>query len=324
MLKVIDFETSRRVLRDRVEPSMYLRWIEESLRFKSDFVMPVKTRLSQSDGDYFACMPCLDTVRNWAMVKMIGRHPDPEGSRPSMGGDLMLYEANTGVLRAVMDAEYLTTMRTGAQAAFSVLSFARSGYEVLGLIGLGNIMTACCDVLFGQLKEKNRTYVVRLLKHHGQERRFVERFEKYEFLSFVFCDTFSEVIDGADVVVSALTSATENFADDSCFKEGVTVVPICTMGFQNCDLFFDRVLTDEIEQIRGFKYFDRFKRVENISSFVVEGAASDAREGDDERILVYNYGLASQDLFFAERIYDLVDGCEVPYRSCEHKFFMGR
>ena len=39
----------------------------------------------------------------------------------------------------------------------------------------------------------------------------------------------------------------EKIGTDEYFKEGCTVIPICTMGFQNCDLFFDRVFTDEIE-----------------------------------------------------------------------------
>lgn len=322
MLKIIDFESSRKILAEKGSPEKYLQWVERPLAHKSEFQMPPKTRLAQSDGDYYACMPCLDEARDWAMVKMIGRHPDPAGERPSMSGELMLYQASTGALKAVMDAEFLTTMRTGAQAAYSVLNFARSGFTVLGLIGLGNIMTACCDILFQQLQQTDRTFVVRLLKHHDQEVRFVSHFDAFANLSFEFCDTFEEVITDADVVISALTSASKNFAPDACFKEGVTVVPICTMGFQNCDLFFDRVLTDEIEQIRGFKYFDRFKEVENISTYLASGDVRAGRRTPDERILVYNYGLASQDLCFAEQIYEMASDCEVPYRFCEKKFFM--
>ena len=55
------------------------------------------------------------------------------------------------------------------------------------------------------------------------------------------------------------------------------MIPICTMGFQNCDLFFDRVFTDEMEQIRGFKYFDHFAPVTTNVTDVLNGAAPAAR-----------------------------------------------
>ena len=104
----------------------------------------------------------------------------------------------------------------------------------------------------------NRKLTVKLYKHHDQEKRFAERFKNKSNVNFAFADTYPEVFNGADIIISAVIKATKNFAQDECFKEGVTVIPICTMGFQNCDLFFDKVFTDEIEQIRGFKYFNQF------------------------------------------------------------------
>lgn len=38
-----------------------------------------------------------------------------------MMGDMLIYEADSGILKAVMDAEYITTLRTGAVAAHSAL-----------------------------------------------------------------------------------------------------------------------------------------------------------------------------------------------------------
>lgn len=40
-----------------------------------------------------------------------------------MMGDMLIYGADTGILKAVMDAEYITTLRTGAVAAHSALLF---------------------------------------------------------------------------------------------------------------------------------------------------------------------------------------------------------
>lgn len=41
------------------------------------------------------------------MVKMIGRHSIKRAEkRSAMMGDILLYEADTGILKALMDAEY--------------------------------------------------------------------------------------------------------------------------------------------------------------------------------------------------------------------------
>ncbi|MBT8904960.1 hypothetical protein ACXO19_07935 [Lactobacillus delbrueckii subsp. bulgaricus] len=154
----------------------------------------------------------------------------------------------------------------------------------------------------------------------NQEKRFAKKFEWAKSVTFEFCDDYESVIKGSDVVVSAVTKITKNFASDEFFKEGVTIVPICTMGFQNCDLFFDKVFTDEIEQIRGFKYFDKFRSLANVTD-VLNGIKA-GRTNDDERILVYNYGIAIYDLYFAMQLSKVADGKEVDYQYCKEKFFM--
>lgn len=89
--------------------------------------------------------------------------------------------------------------------------------------------------------------MVKMIGRHGHENRIMDLFRQDPDVHFVLCDTYEEVIGDSDLVISAITKATENFVTDEYFKEGCTVIPICTMGFQNCDLFFDRVFTDEIE-----------------------------------------------------------------------------
>ena len=94
---------------------------------------------------------------------------------------------------------------------------------------------------------------------------------------------------GSDVIISAVTRATEDFAEDDCYKEGVTIIPIMTLGFQNCDLFFDKVFTDEIEQITGFKYFNEFKSIENTTDVLLgkaEGRVNDKEKDLDIAIAI--------------------------------------
>jgi ornithine cyclodeaminase/alanine dehydrogenase-like protein (mu-crystallin family) len=94
-----------------------------------------------------------------------------------------------------------------------------------------------------------------------------------------------------------------------------------TMGFQNCDLFFDKVFTDEIEQIRGFKYFDFFRSVTNTTD--VLNGFKEGRKNDKERILVYYYGLAIYDLYFASELLKRAEKLtDIDYKYCKEKYFI--
>lgn len=319
-MQLLDFYQVKNILEGGVSTINYYDWVDTALRNKAEFQMPVKTRMSQENGDYYAVMPCLYPKGNLAMVKMIGRHSlIPGEKRTTMMSDMLLYEADTGVLRAMIDAEYITTLRTGASAAHSALLYARSDFKTVGLIGLGNIMSACMDVFFE--KTKDRPLVVKLYRHHGQEIRFQERYKNYSNITFEFCDTYEETIKRSDIVISALTRIESDFCNDNCYDEGCTVIPIMTLGFQNCDLFFDHVYTDEINQIRGFKYFNSFKAVTNTTDVLLGKEAG--RISDKERILVYNYGLAIHDLYFAAQVLKLArDTGYVNYKYCTDKYFM--
>lgn len=321
-MKIVDFEEVKSIA-ETMSPAEWYNWVDETLRNKAQFQMPPKIHINQGDGEYYNVMPAIYQEDNLACLKMVGRHLlKPHEHRSVMMSDMMLYEANTGILKGIIDGEYITTLRTGVVAAHSALLFAKKAFKVIGLLGLGNIMTVCFKTLVAKLRADgdNRDLIVKLYRHHGQEERFAKRFANLPHVKFEFCDSYEQLMDHSDLIMSAVTKATHNFTTDEHYQKGVTIVPICTMGFQNCDLFFDQVFTDEIDQIRGFKYFDQFRSVTNVSD-VLNGIKK-GRTSDDERILVYDYGLAIHDLYFAKKFFDLAKGKEVDYRYPKEKYFI--
>lgn len=321
-MKIIDFKEVKTVA-EKMSPSEWYRWVDETLRNKSKYRMPSKIHITQENGGYFNVMPAVYEKNNFAIVKMVGRHLlKPNEQRSVMMSDIMLYEADTGILKGVIDGEYITTLRTGVVAAHSALLFAKSNFKVIGLLGLGNIMTICFKTFVSKLRSDgdNRELVVKLYKHHGQEIRFAKRFDNLKNVRFEFCDSYKETMNNSDIIISAVTKTTENFANDEEYKEGVTIVPICTRGFQNCDLFFDKIFTDEINQIRGFKYFDKFRSIANVTD--VLNKKKPGRINNRERILVYDYGLAIHDLCFAYKFYNIAQGANLNYQYPQEKYFI--
>lgn len=317
-MKVLDFETIRKFTMTYPISEMY-DWIEDSFLRKKELMMPAKTRINQENGNYYAIMSCLDNKKNVAMCKMIGRHQLKIGEkRSTMMSDILLYEASTGILKGLLDGEYITTLRTGIAAAHATILYAKKDYSELGLIGLGNIMTVYLECLLSKIE--NKRLKIKLYKHNNQEKRIAERFADKKNISFEFCETYEDTIGNSDVIVSAVTKADTNFCEDKFYKKGCTVIPIMTLGFQNCDLFFDKVYADDIDQIKHFKYFDEFKSICETTDVLNNKMLG--RSNDEERILVYYYGLAIHDLYFARKIFDQIKIKETDYRYCNKKYFV--
>ncbi len=109
------------------------------------------------------------------------------------------------------------------------------------------------------------------------------------------------LVKDADVIVSCITDADGLLVDDvNLFKPGVLVVPVHTRGFQNCDTVFDKVYADDEGHVKGFKYFNQFRRFGEISD-VLKGK-TEGRTNDYERILSYNIGLGLHDVYYATKI----------------------
>lgn len=303
----------------KISPAQCVEWIKESFFLKEKSQLPAKISLHPQGNDFFNTMPCLlPFPHNYFGVKIVHRI---KGATPSLGGDILLYNSHTGELLAMLDADWITTMRTGAVATLAVQTFRKSDAKTYGFIGLGNTGRATMLCLLDS--EPDVMHHVVLMRYKDQAERFIERFNGYTNVTFSICDDVKELVAQSDVVVSCITEAQGLLCeDDSLYKAGCLVVPVHTRGFQNCDLFFDKVYADDTAHVCGFKYFSQFKQFAEIQE-VIEGKKA-GRESDTERILSYNIGLGLHDVVYAIKIYGMLDSesSEIPLERETEKFWI--
>ena len=291
---------SQRQIRElNISPAECVDWVRESFSLKETAQLPAKISLHPQGNDFFNTMPCLlPAPHNYYGVKVVHRI---KGAMPALGSDILLYNSQTGELLAMLDADWITTMRTGAVAALAISTFRKSDARTYGFIGLGN--TGRATMLCLLESEPDTMHNVLLLRYKNQAELFIERFKGYSNVSFTVCDDAKELVAASDVIVSCITEASGLLCDDdSLYREGCLVLPVHTRGFQNCDLFFDKVYADDTAHVCGFKYFDRFRQFGEIQD-VIAGKIK-GRESDKERILSYNIGLGLHDVVYASKIYD--------------------
>lgn len=282
-----------------ISPKQCYDWVEYMLEHKEEMLLPPKTSMKLGDGVFCNVMPSVIDMPNgkkYGGVKIVSRYPQRV---PSLDSKLILFDADNGDMKAIMDADWITAMRTGAVAAHSLRLFAKPDFDNIGIIGLGNTARATMLVLS---EFCNKRITIRLLKYKGQEESFAERFVQYPNFDFRYCDTAEQLVSKSEIVISAATYLPDDICGDSAFGKGILVIPIHTLGFTNCDLFFDKVFADDVNHVKHFKYFNKFKSFSEVGD-VVCGKAQ-GRTGSDERILVYNIGIAMHDVFFAANIYE--------------------
>ena len=292
---------SQQQIRDlNISPAKCVEWVRESFALKEHALLPAKISIHPQGNDFFNTMPCaIPAPHNYFGVKIVHRI---KGGVPALGGDILLYDSKNGELLAMLDADWITTMRTGAVATLAIQTFRKGNTESYGIVGLGN--TGRATMLCLLESEPDLMHNVCLMRYKNQAELFIERFKDYPNVTFTVCDDVKELIGTSDVIVSCITEADGLLCDDdSMYREGCLVVPVHTRGFQNCDLFFDKVYADDTAHVCGFKYFSKFKQFAEIQE-VISGLKP-GRESDKERILSYNIGLGLHDVVYASKIYEM-------------------
>ena len=287
----------------QLNPATCVEWVKEAFLMKDDIQMPAKLSVHPQGEDFITSMPCLlpeSQGRKYFGIKMVSRI---DGQVPTLQSNIFLYDAKSGHLLAVVDGDWITAMRTGAVATLAAKTLQRKGNNTYSIMGLGNIGHAVGLCLAADNRDRQITF--RLLRYKDQAERFVERLKDFDNVNFEIVNDKRTFAADADVLISAVTVATELlFPDDNLFRRGVTVIPVHVRGFQNCDLFFDKVFGDDTGQVSGFKYFNQFRQYDEFHH-VLQGK-NPGRTNDEERILSYNYGIALHDIFFASRIYERI------------------
>jgi len=285
-----------------ISPATCIDWVRDGFLMKDEVQMPAKLSVHPQGEDFITSMPCLLPERDgkkYFGIKIISRI---DGQLPTLQSNILLYNALTGQMLAMFDGDWITAMRTGAVAALAVRTFQRSGVDTYSMVGLGNIARAVALCLIDD--NRQRPITIRLMRYKDQAELFVERFKDYTNVTFQIVDDRSTFVSEAEVLISCVTYATELlFPEDALFQKGITVVPVHMRGFQNCDLFFDKVYGDDTDQIRDFKYFSQFHQYDEFHHVLQN--KNPGRTNDNERILSYNYGMGLHDIVFASKIYEL-------------------
>ena len=117
----------------------------------------------------------------------------------------LLYSASDGALLAIIEADWLGRIRTGAASGLATRLLARPDVEVLAMIGTGGqawpqVEAVCCVRPIKSVRVYGR--------NEGRRARFAEDIRTRLCIEATAADSAEGAVDGADVVTTMKTAAT--------------------------------------------------------------------------------------------------------------------
>jgi ornithine cyclodeaminase/alanine dehydrogenase-like protein (mu-crystallin family) len=130
-------------IRQAIKPGEVIRAIRQAFArdFHATLRMPVRTQLVLAGG-VLLLMPCFDSELHAAGVKIVS-----VSQEAGVSATYALLDASSGKVLALMEANYLTDVRTAATSAVATDLLARPDAKSLGVFGSGRQAVAHLTVL---------------------------------------------------------------------------------------------------------------------------------------------------------------------------------
>jgi len=224
---------------------------------------------------------------------------------PSELGLLTLYDPETGVPLAIMDATLITACRTGAMTAVGARYLARRDSRVLGHVGARG--TAFWNVVL--LDELFSLDEIRVTSRRPESRvAFARQLAAVTATRIRVVATAEEAFDGADILVEASRlTIPEPLLRTAWVKPSAFVVPYGTVSAVELSLLdvMDKVVVDDWREAQSGRFGALRPHVDTgrltaASLYaelgqIVTGRVP-GRESRHERILLWHRGLAILDI----------------------------
>lgn len=242
-----------------------------------------------------------------AGVKVVGDFVDNyKRGLPSELALLNMFDPETGMPRAVIDASAITDMRTGAVTAIGAKYLAPRGAKILGHVGARGTS-------YWNVRLLDHLFDFEEIRVHSRRREsreaFAARLSKDLGKKVMATEDWRSCLEGADIMVEAtrLPKPEPKFLTE-WVRMGCFVVPYGTMSALELNLtdIMDKIVVDDWGQCGPGRPFGALRQHVDAGKLTEETLHAElgqivcgdrpGRERQDETILFWHRGLSSTDI----------------------------
>jgi len=270
--------------------------------------MPPKPGIHTQPDAFIHAMPAYIPSLGAAGVKWISGYPGNQSrGLPYITGLLILNDPETGVPTVIMDATWITALRTGTATAVAARHLARPDSSTAGIIACGvqgrsNLQALAC------------MFALRKVWVYDKHRQVADSFAAEMATSIdveieVVSEPRAAVVD-ADLVVTSgpIMKSPTPVIDVDWLAPGAFACPVdfdsYWTGAALCQA--DKLATDDIGQLGSYREAGYFRDTPAPYADLGQIVAGQqpGRERDDERTIAINLGLALEDMAAAMPVYE--------------------
>jgi len=283
---------------------------------KNEITMPDRTLLNPwNNNNTMLFMPGYIPKSKGLGIKIISFFPENElKGIPTISGVIVLINPDTGEIISLMDAEYITSLRTGATSAVATDLLALKDVRTLGVIGAGIQAKSQIEAI---LEVRNIKKIKIYDLDFNKSIKLSEDMKKLkgDTCNFLAVNSSHEAIADSEIIVTATTSKSPVF-DGSLLKNGTHINAIGSFKPHLRELD-DQTITRS--RIFVDSYSSCFKEAGDIVIPLEKGIISEknihgelgelilkrkkGRENNKEITLFKSVGLAIQDIAVARNVY---------------------
>jgi ornithine cyclodeaminase len=166
-------------------------------------VMPLRTGIEAGNKGLTLTMPAYLAQERILGLKVVSVFPDNvKENKPSINGVILLLDAETGEPLMLMDAAYLTALRTGAVSGLATKYFSRNQPSIVTIVGSGVQAITQLQAVHA-VRQIERVFV--WSRHVENARKFAE--EMSSCYDIEVCEQLSPALQQSDIICTATVSA---------------------------------------------------------------------------------------------------------------------
>ncbi len=275
---------------------------------KKAVIMPPKFGVHPSKGAHCNAMPAyVDKIKALG-IKWVSGFPDnPKKGYPYIIGTLIINDAETGAPVAIMEASWITAMRTAAVAGLTAKCLAKNHAETLGLVGTGVQGRFGLEAIIFAMPN------LKQIKLYDVNRASMEECSsliKSKNNIAVTCeDSAEKALRDSDIMVTATSFVEKPYVKSEWLRKGDVGVLVHHRGWENASFYrANKIVVDDRNQTKAYGMEDG-GFYGDIPEFYCElgeilAGIKIGREKDDEMIIAITCGLAIEDLAMGKMIYE--------------------
>jgi len=272
--------------------------------------MPPKPGIHPGKNEFIHAMPAYVSQRKAAGIKWVSGYPNNfQIGLPYIMGLVIMNDPETGAPLAIMDASWITAMRTAAATAIAAKYMASQKSEVMAILGCGVEARSHLEALPIVCPDLKSVKVYDIVEAH--QKRFIEEM-KVKLPEYQISGTASpyEAVDGADIVISVIAIEEtpspiiqREWLKEGCFGAAVAFDSGWSASAIDC---FDRIVTDDIDQLNYYRSLGFFKSTPEVDTELTHLVSGNrvGRATEKERTLSINLGLAIEDVVTGIKIFE--------------------